>query len=197
MFCVIIIFVGIVLCYFLLNKSTIYATKFEFKYEKLQLEINNTYTLQKTEFVVEPQNCAENFWITTTENTIISIDSVKCEITTNAVGTCEIAAHIKSGKNSTLTTTIIVEVIDSNANTINYVFSKSISYNLSDSYSIITLATYFNEPVLTYAISGDDPTIATLELDTDRLYINFNHTGSAVVTLESYTQRVIFNITIN
>ena len=194
-FCAILVFAGIVFNFVLKNSSTIYATKIEFEYDKLQLEVGKTYTLRNTEFVIEPQNCTERFWLSSTETEIVEIDSIKCEITAKQIGTCEIFANIKSGKNSTIATSFLVEIVPNGSSSINRISSQNLSFDFEDGYGIIMLSNYFTEPAQEYFVV-EGGTNTTFELETDRLYVQFNACDSVVISVQSNHEKVIFYLTI-
>ena len=102
---------------FIVNKSHAnnvrYATKFEFRYESLNIKLGRQYVLNKTEFIIEPQNCTENIILVSNNKNIVEIANENT-IITKSIGNCTVTAHIKSGLNEFLTTNIVVRVTTDN-----------------------------------------------------------------------------------
>ena len=195
-FCGILIFAGLVIRFSFASQSNIYATKFQFRYEKLQLVANRTYKLTKNEFVIEPKTCTENFLISTNENTIIEVDSSTNEIVTKECGSCEITAMIKSSASTMLSVAIPVEVVDESEASITNVITENISFSLDDGILAINLSNYFSEPAISYQIVSGSTLIESVELEFNRLILSFSSTGTVEVDVKSASTKIRFVIEI-
>lgn len=114
--------------------SVIYATKFSYKYgdTPLELVLNDSIILNRTEFNIEPANCTEKILLTTNDSDIIQIDKNTNKITAKQIGTCTLFAYIKSSTTESLPPvqiTIIVtnqnETINKQNETLEYTFKLS------------------------------------------------------------------------
>ena len=195
-FCGILIFAGLVIRFSFASQSNIYATKFQFRYDKLQLVTNRTYKLTKNEFVIEPKNCTENFLISTNENTIIEVNSSTNEIVTKECGSCEITAMIKSGPSTMLSVAIPVEVVEESDQSITTISTENISFALDDEILSINLAGYFSEPANSYQIVSGSSLIESAELEFNRLILSFSSTGTVEIDVLSASTKIRFVIEI-
>lgn len=171
-----------------------YATKFEFKYESLNIKLGRQYILNKTEFNIEPQNCTENIILISSDDNIIEIDSEN-RIIAKSLGNCIITAYIKSGLQEFLTTNITV-----NVNTDNYddkeEFEINKTYSLSQ--NLVMLEIDGNELILrnNIAISQGESIIEIVEYESNRLMLHLKSLGNAKIVASTETKNIVINITV-
>ena len=184
---------------FAINKSRAnnirYATKFEFRYESLNIKLGRQYVLNKTEFNIEPQNCTENIILVSNDTDIVEIDSQNV-IITKALGNCTITAHIKSGLNEFLTTNINVQVTTDNYDD-KEEFEINKTYTLSQ--NVVMLELNSDEMILqnNITISYGEDVIEIVEYESNRLMLHLKSLGNAKIIASTQTKNIVIKITVN
>ena len=184
---------------FIVNKSSAnnvrYATKFEFRYESLNIKLGRQYVLNKTEFIIEPQNCTENIILVSNNKNIVEISNENT-IITKSIGNCTVTAHIKSGLNEFLTTNIVVHVTTDNYDD-KEEFEINKTYTLSQ--DVVMLELNSDEIILqnNITISYGEDVIEIVEYESNRLILRLKSLGNAKIVASTQTKNIVINITVN
>ena len=179
------------------NKSSVYATRFSYNYENITLFVNNTYTLNSTEFTIEPSNCTEKIVYATDDSNILDINNSTGEIFAKATGTCTLTAYIKSSATENLSVSIDVAVIEQNEDSpykteieVNYTF------NINDEVEYIEFDTGSKKDKNTVNVITGNENIDIISIDDHRITFSLLSTGTACIEINSPTKKITINIQI-
>lgn len=195
---------GIVILSINANKqqSTIYASKFSYKYvdKTLELTLNDAIVFNKTEFNIEPSNCTEKIVFTSDDDKILKIDNNTNKIVAKQIGTCTLFAYIKSGMTEYLPPakiTVVVTNENSNVNKENE--THNFTYELSkinNSKVIIEFNAGKTKDENSVNITNGNECIEIINENFNTLTILLKNTGNATIEIDSPLKKVIINITI-
>ena len=179
------------------NKTNVYATSFVYNYENLTLYKNNTYTLNSTEFTIQPSNCTEKIIYATNNSNILEIDNSSGEIFAKSTGTCTLMAYIKSSATENLSIEIQVAVIEANEDSpYKTEITENYTFNLSDEVVFIEFDTGSKKDKNNINIKSGTELIEIISIDDHKITFSLFDTGSVCIEIDSPTKKITFNIQI-
>lgn len=185
------------------NKNA-YATSLDSTLDNLTMEVGDSYTFSKNEFIIQPVDCTQNVVINTNDCNVVDVNSTSGKIVAKNLGTAVITAKIKSSETENCSTQIVIYVVkdsisaDQKAHqTKQYTFSyadsfKKIEFRYEDESKDFKDAS--SGKILSYnVLSGGD--VATIEVDCNCLTLIFNKCG--FIKIEVCTKYVVYTLKIN
>lgn len=185
------------------NKNT-YATSLDSTLDNLTMEVGDSYTFGKNEFIIQPTNCTEHVVINTNDCNVVDVNSTSGKIVAKNLGTAVITAKIKSSETENCSTQIIIYVVKDSVSadqklhqTKQYTFNyangpQKIEFRCEDESE--DSKTAGAGKILNYSIlSGED--VALVEVEWNCLTLRFNKCG--FIKIEVCTKYAVYTLNIN
>ena len=172
----------------------IYAQSIEFKYEKLQLEKEETYEITREDFIIKPANCNQKVLLSTNDTNMLLVDPLTGEILTKQAGSCKLFASIKSSEKDVLQIEINVEITEPEKPQ----RQVNLNFNLADGLAVInfTASSSFADYISPTVVDGA-ANLDIVDFELGKITIMLKQTGSATICLENSVEKVLYVIEIS